>query len=428
VSAVLLVVLCLLASAFFSAAEMAFIAANRIRLRHLAEQGVRVARGYMEAFQRPERLLSTAMMGVTIAHVSASALTTALLLPWFDRKAALWATVILTPVMLVFGEILPKTLTQQRATAVALRIFDPLRAAAWLLAPVVWTANIMVGAMLRGLGYRERRDPFVSRDDLRLLFQVEPQGTTDVKEEEREMIEGIFDLGETTVREIMVPLVDVVAVPEEATVEEAVARIRESGHSRLPVYRERIDHVIGIVTALDLLQRGATEEGVKALLRPAYYVPETKRIDELLRELQRQRIQLAVVVDEYGGSEGIVSVEDVVEEIVGEIEDEHERQPSTLTSLPDGSYLVAARLGIDELNEALEWDVPKKDYETVGGLILSALGRIPRPGEQVILGRYELSVVDADERRILKVKVKARDQGRTTDGAPHTQRGDEGRG
>ena len=427
-SAVLLVVLCLLASAFFSAAEMAFIAANRIRLRHLAEQGVRVARGYMEAFQRPERLLSTAMMGVTIAHVSASALTTALLLPWFDRKAALWATVILTPVMLVFGEILPKTLTQQRATAVALRIFDPLRAAAWLLAPVVWTANIMVGAMLRGLGYRERRDPFVSRDDLRLLLQVEPQGTTDVKDEEREMIEGIFDLGETTVREIMVPLVDVVAVPEEATVEEAVARIRESGHSRLPVYRERIDHVIGIVTALDLLQRGATEEGVKALLRPAYYVPETKRIDELLRELQRQRIQLAVVVDEYGGSEGIVSVEDVVEEIVGEIEDEHERQPSTLTSLPDGSYLVAARLGIDELNEALEWDVPKKDYETVGGLILSALGRIPRPGEQVILGRYELSVVDADERRILKVKVKARDQGRTPDGAPHTQRGDEGRG
>ena len=427
-SAVLLVVLCLLASAFFSAAEMAFIAANRIRLRHLAEQGVRVARGYLEAFQQPERLLSTAMMGVTIAHVSASALTTALLLPWLDRKAALWATVILTPLMLVFGEILPKTLTQQRATAVALKIFDPLRAAAWLLAPVVWTANIMVGAMLRGLGYRERRDPFVSRDDLRLLFQVEPQGTTDVKEEEREMIEGIFDLGETNVREIMVPLVDVVAVPEEATVEEAVARIRESGHSRLPVYRERIDHVIGIVTALDVFQRGATEESVNALLRPAYYVPETKRIDELLRDMQRQRIQLAVVVDEYGGSEGIVSVEDIVEEIVGEIEDEHERPPSTLTSLPDGSYLVAARLGIDELNEALEWDVPKKDYETVGGLILSGLGRIPRPGEQVILERYELSVVDADERRILKVKVKARDQGRTTDGAPHTQRGDEGRG
>jgi CBS domain containing-hemolysin-like protein len=418
VSAFLLVVVCLLASAFFSAAEMAFIAANRIRLRHLAEQGVRVARRYMEAFQRPERLLSTAMMGVTIAHVSASALTTTLLLPWFERQAALWATVILTPVMLVFGEILPKTLTQQQATAVALKTYDPLRVAAWLLAPLVWTANALVTAMLRGLGYRERRDPFVSRDDLRLLFQVEPTGATDVKDEEREMIEGIFDLGETTVREIMVPLVDVVAVPEEATVEDTVARLRESGHSRLPVYRERIDHVIGIVTALDILQRGATEEGVKALLRPAYYVPETKRIDELLREMQRQRLQLAVVVDEYGGSEGIVSVEDIVEEIVGEIEDEHERPPSTLTSLPDGSYLVAARLGIDELNEALDWDVPKKDYETVGGLILSALGRIPRPGEHVVVGRYELTVVDADERRILKVKARAEPR---TDEAPGTR-------
>ncbi|HEV8676044.1 MAG TPA: hemolysin family protein [Methylomirabilota bacterium] len=406
-TAFVLVAICLLASAFFSAAEMAFIAANRIRLRHMAEQGSRIARGYLEAFQRPERLLSTAMMGVTIAHVSASALTTALLLPWLGRRAPLWATAILTPLMLVFGEIVPKALTQQRATAVALRTFDPLRVAAWLMAPLVWMANTIVGAILAGLGYRERRDPFVSRDDLRLLFQVEPAGTTDVKEEEREMIEGIFDLGETAVREVMVPLVDVVAVPEEADVDEAVARIQESGHSRLAVYRERVDHMIGVITALDILARGAEEGSVKALLRPAYYVPATKRIDELLREMQRQRTQLAVVVDEYGGSEGIVTVEDIVEEIVGEIEDERDRQSSILTSLPDGSYLVPGRLGIDELNEALTWKLPKQEYETVAGLILSALGRIPRPGEQVTVEGYELSVVDADERRILKVKVRA---------------------
>ncbi len=409
------ILLCLGASAFFSAAEMAFIAANRIRLRHLAEQGSRVARAYLAAFQHPERLLSTAMMGVTIAHVSASAVTTAALLPWLGhegplwRTAAFWATVILTPTMLVFGEILPKALTQQRATAVALRTLDPLRVASWLLFPLVWAANLIVAGLLRGLGRPRPRDPFVSRDDLRLLFQIEPApGATDVREEERDMIEGIFDLGETAVREVMVPLVDVVAVPEEATVDEAVARIRESGHSRLPVYRQRIDHVVGVVTALDILHRGAREGTVQALMRPAYYVPSTKRIDDLLREMQRQRIQLAVVVDEYGGSEGIVTVEDIVEEIVGEIRDEHEPTPAGLTPLPDGSYLVAARLGIDELNETLGWDLPKKDYETVAGLILSRLGRIPRPGEQVTVGPYELSVVDADERRILKVKVARR--------------------
>lgn len=413
-SLVLVVVAAVLASAFFSAAEMAFIAASRVRLRHMAEQGARVARGYMEAFQRPERLLSAAMMGVTIAHVSASAVTTALLLRWLGEEGPFWATapfwttVILTPIMLIFGEILPKALTQQRATRVALWTFDPLRVAAWLLTPLVWIAHRIVGGILRSLGRVERRDPFVSRDDLRLLFQVEPDGPTDVKEEEREMIEGIFDLGETAVREIMVPLVDMVAVPEKATVAEAAARLQESGHSRLPVYRERIDSVVGIVTALDILQRGAEEGTVKALLRPAYYVPETKQIDDLLREMQRQRIQLAIVVDEYGGSEGIVSVQDIVEEIVGEIEDTIERRPSTLTPLPDGSYLVSARLNIDELNEALEWDLPKKDYETVAGLILSALGRIPRPGDHVLVDRYELTVVDADERRILKAKVKAR--------------------
>jgi len=403
-----LVFLCLLASAFFSSAEIAFLAANRVRLRHLAEQGSRVARGYMEAFQHPERLLSTAMMGVTIAHVVSSAVATAALLPWVGGQASLWATVILTPLMLVFGEILPKALTQPRATGIALRTFDPLRGITWLLTPAVGVANLLVRAILGGLGHGERRDPFVSRADLRLLVEREPDGTTDVLEAEREMIEGIFDLVETSVREVMVPLVDIVAVPEDAGIEEATARIRESGHSRLPVYRERIDNIVGVVAALDILGRGAAGDTVQTLMRPAHYVPAAKRVSDLLPEMQRRRIQLAIVVDEYGASQGIVTVGDIVEEIVGAIPDDRERTPSQLVRLADGSYLVAGRLWIEELNEALEWDLPKKDYETVAGLILASLGRIPRPGEQVTVGAYELAVVDADERRILKVKVQAR--------------------
>jgi CBS domain containing-hemolysin-like protein len=403
-----IVIACLFASAFFSAAEIAFLAANRVRLRHLAEQGSRVARGYMEAFQHPERLLSTAMMGVTIAHVVSSAVATAALLPWVGAQASLWATIILTPTMLVFGEILPKALTQPRATGVALRTFDPLRGVAWLLAPVVGVANLLVRAILGSLGHGDRRDPFVSRADLRLLVEREPDGTTDVRDEEREMIEGIFDLTETSVREVMVPLVDVVAVPEDASVDEAVATIRESGHSRLPVYRERIDIVVGVVAALDILARGASGETIRTLMRPAHYVPLTKRVSDLLPEMQRRRIQLAIVVDEYGASQGIVTLGDVIEEIVGEIPDDRE-PPSQLVRLPDGSYLVDGRVWIEELNESLDWDLPKKkEYETVAGLILDALGRIPRPGEQATVGAYELAVVDADERRIHKVKVRGR--------------------
>jgi putative hemolysin len=413
---------CLLASALFSSAEIAFLAANRVRLRHLAEQGSRVARGYMEAFQHPERFLSTAMMGVTIAHVVASAVATSALLPWLGGQASLWATVVLTPTMLVFGEILPKALTQPRATAVALRTFDPIRAVAWLLAPVLGVANLLVRGILGSLGHGERRDPFVSRADLRLLVEREPAGTTDVREEEREMIEGIFDLVETSVREIMVPLVDVVAVPEDATVEEAIARVRASGHSRLPVYRERIDNVVGVVAALDILARGAQGETIRTLMRPAHYVPATKRVSDLLPEMQRRRVQLAVVVDEYGASEGIVTVEDVLEQIVGEIQDDRDGPPSQLTPLPDGSYLVSGRLGIEELNEALDWSLPKKDYETVAGLILATLGRIARPGEQVVVAGYELTVVDSDERRILKVKVRGRER-KDGPGSPTTREG-----
>jgi len=401
---------CLLASAFFSSAEMAFVAANRIRLRHLAEEGNRIARRYLEAFHRPARVFSTAMIGTALVHIIASAVATWWLLPRLGPIVApLLVTLALTPLMLVFGVILPKAVARQWSTGLILRLYPLLEAASWLLAPLAWGSAGLVELVLRGLrGRAEGTRAFVSREELRLLLQVEPHEVSDVKEEEREMIDKIFELGETPVRAVMVPLVDVAALPEEATVEEAVAVIRERGYSRLPVYRERVDHVVGVVTALDILRRGDGGEGIKALLRPAFYVPETKRIDDLLREMQRQRVQLAVVVDEYGGSVGIVTVEDIVEEIVGEIEDEHDRRSPSIEPLPDGSYLVAARVGIDELNETLGWELPKRDYETVGGLLLSALHRIPRPGEEVDIPGYHLTVVDADERRILKVKVTPR--------------------
>lgn len=396
----------LLVTAFFSAAEMAFLGANRIRLRHLAEGGHRVAGRYLEAFSQPERLLSAAKMGVVAAHIVASSVATWALLPTLGPVAALVVTITLTPVMLVTGEIIPKAIAQQWATGLILRLFRPLSWAEWLLRPLTAAATTIVEVMLALTGRRrENVRHFVSREELKLVLQTEPE-ESDVTTMEAEMIDKIFSLGERTVREVMVPLVDVAALPETAAPEEAIALIRERGHSRLPLFRDRIDNMVGLVTAMDLLRQGAEVTELKAIMRPPHFVPETKRIDDLLREMQKARIQLAVVVDEYGGSMGIVTVEDILEQIVGEIRDEREPTPPTIERLPDGSYRVAGRIGIQEINEGLEWELPTGDYETVAGMILATLHRLPRMGEEFRVGRYHVTVLEADERRVVAVKIR----------------------
>jgi len=397
--------LCLLATMFFSAAEMAFIAANRLRLRHLAEEGSKTAAQYLEAFSRPERILSTAMMGVTISHIVASSITTVMLLPRFGGWAWLVATAVITPIMLVFGEIIPKAVAREWATSLILKLFRPLRLASAVLMPFVFTANLIVSAVLRLFGGpRPDTRHFVSREELKALLAMEP-GEADVTTQEAEMIDKIFDLGDTTVREIMVPLVEVAMLPDTATTDDAIELAQRRGFSRIPIYRQRETNIVGVVSAMDILARGGEAGRLTDLMRPPVYVPETKRIDDLLREMQRARNHMAVVVDEYGGSTGVVTLEDVLEEIVGEIHDEHDRAPASVERLPDGSYLVAARTNLQELNEALDWTLPKRDYETVAGLVLATLHRIPRRGEEFQLDGYTITVLEADERHVTAVKI-----------------------
>ncbi len=408
---------CVLATMFFSAAEMAFLAANRLRLRHLAEEGHRTAAEYLHAFQHPERALATAKMGVPIMHIIASSAATFALLPVLGGYAPLAVTVLLTPVMLVFGEIIPKAVAREWATTLILWLFRPLQWATVLLAPLVFLSSVLVRGGLRLLGAAEPDTrQLASREELKALLRLEP-GEADVTRQEAEMIGGIFGLGDTTVREIMRPLVDVVMLPDTATPRDAIALIRERGFSRLPIYRQRETNVVGVVAAMDLLRRGAEARRLDELMRQPYYVPETKRIDDLLREMQRAGIHMAIVVDEYGGATGIATLEDIVEEIVGEIQDEHDRPPAAVDRLPDGSYWVAGRTSIDELNETLDWTLPKRDYETVAGLVLATLGRIPRTGEEFHVAGYTITVLEADARHVAAVKIAPAARTMVTDGA-----------
>ena len=411
----IIVLASLVVTALFSAAEMSFIAANRLRLRHLAEAGNRHAVRYLDAFKQPERLLSTTMMGVTIAHITASSVASWALVPEIGEAAAIGVIIlVLTPLMLVFGEVIPKAVAREWATAFILRLFPMIEVASKILWPLNWSANALVSGTLALFGYRRTSTrAFVSREELKLLLQMEP-AEADVTSSEAEMIDKIFDLGETAVREVMVPMVDVAALPETATPEDCVGLIIARGFSRIPIYADRIFNVVGVVTAMDLLRHGATARDVRSLMRPATYVPETKRIDDLLREMQKARVQLVVVVDEYGAAVGIVTVEDIVEQIVGEIQDEHDRTPDTVERLPDGSYRVAGRANIDELNEALDWELPKGDFETVAGLVLATVHRLPLVGEVLHVGRYTITVLEADDRRVLTVRITPPARGEAT--------------
>ena len=338
-------------------------------------------------------------------NLAASTVATWSLIPVVGGGAAVLVTACLTPLMLVFGEVIPKAVARERATGLILVLFPVVETLGKVLAPLTWGANWLVGRALALVG----RQPtgarqFVSREELKLLLQMEPE-EADVTVTEAEMIDKIFDLGETAVREVMVPLVDVAALPETASPGDAVRLIQERGFSRIPVFTDRVLNIVGVVTTMDLLNRGVDAPDLRALMRPATYVPETKRIDELLREMQKNRVQLAVVVDEYGGAVGIVTVEDIVEQIVGEIRDEHDRTPDTVERLPDGSYRVAGRASLDEVNEALDWDLPKGDFETVAGLVLATLHRIPLVGEVFRVGRFSFTVLEADKRRVLTVRV-----------------------
>jgi len=400
-----IIVLAFLVTALFSAAEMSFIAANRLRLRHLAEAGNTNAARYLESFKQPQRLLSTAMMGSTISHIAASSVATWALMPMIGGAAALVVTLALTPLMLVFGEVIPKAVAREWATALILRLYPVIEVASKVLAPLSVSANALVGGALAMVGHRRiTARAFVSREELKLLLQMEPE-EADVTSTEAEMIDKIFDLGETTVRAVMVPMVEVAALPETSSPDECVRLIAERGFSRIPIYADRIFNVVGVVTAMDLLRQGAAASDVRVLMRPATYVPETKRIDDLLREMQKSRVQLVVVVDEYGAAVGIATVEDIVEEVVGEIRDEHDRTLDTVERLPDGSYRVAGRANIDELNEALDWELPKRDFETVAGLVLATVHRIPLVGEVLHVGPYTVTVLEADERRVQRVRI-----------------------
>jgi CBS domain containing-hemolysin-like protein len=407
--AIAVAAVCLVTEAFFSGSEIAVVSADRAILRRRAAEGDRAAQLVEEFLGTPQRLFATTLIGTNVSVVTSTTVVTLALLQRGTEMGEALAVAILSPIILIFGEIVPKTLFQQHADRWVTGLIYPLRAASVLLTPIAFLLGRFTSFVARVLKVEEK-SALVTRDELRLLLESS-SGTseTQIPEGERTMISNVLDFGDTTVYDVMVPLSEVTALPEDTTLSEAAIEVADKQHTRIPIYRERVDQIVGVLHAFDLLgTEAAGKKGTIAdVARPPIYVPESKRTVDLLVELQRAGQQLAVVVDEYGGATGICAIEDILEEIVGEIEDEYDRGPSPIRQEGPGLFRVQARTSIAQVNQTLRTELPEgEDYESVAGLILDHLKRIPREGETLRVGGSVITVVGASDRAIEEVRIR----------------------
>lgn len=390
--------LCLVLSALFTALESAYRTLRDGRAPDSPEA------------QPPDDLLHALVLGNVAANFGAAASATlgTRLLHGGDPGPGGWALLALglTLVLLIPCETIPVSVGAIDPARTIRRWSPWVRPWLWISRPAAKVLTRLSGWVRAGVS-RVLGTGRLTADDMRTV--VERTGRDlELETDERDMVQSIFSFGETTVREVMVPRPDMVTVEEGISFAELIEIAREAEHSRLPVYRETLDNVIGVVYVKDLLARRYGLDGgvgLEGLVREAFYVPESKKIDELLREFQTQGRHMAIVVDEYGGTAGLVTIEDILEEIVGEIQDEHDLEEPLYVQEPDGSFVVDARMDVDDFGEVVGADLQGEGFETVGGLVYSALGHVPEVGEEVTSGGLALHVVEVAGRRIRKIRV-----------------------
>jgi len=397
---------CLLLEMFFGAAELSIISADRIGLRKDAEAGSRAAALLEQFLENKQRFLATTLFGTQLSViVSTVTMTYALHRVVSPHRAELYLLACMTPLLVIFGEIVPKTIGQQSADRWARRLVYPLWFASKLFLPVVAPLTRLWTAIMRKLGVVERK--LVTREELEALLKTPASKRGEITEGERRMISRIFDFTDTTVDDVMVPLSDVVALAETADLGTAARSIEETQYTRFPVYRERVDRIVGTVHAFDILKAGRADQKVGMLARAPIFVPGNQPAVDLLVELQRARQGMAIVVDEYGGAVGIATIEDILEEIVGEIEDEHDVAAQNIRKEAEGVWRVSARTAVREVNRQLRLELPEgEEYESMAGLVLEKLRHIPREGESVRFGSVLVKVVKANERAVEEVQVR----------------------
>ena len=403
---IIIVIVCVILEGFFSGSEIAFVNADKYRLALALDAGSRSAGLALRLIKSPAKFFSTTLLGTNLFTVTGSVVITLFII---DRWGAEYVPLALLfwPFTLIFGEIVPKSIYQHHADKMVVMVAPILTAASVVFYPGVWLLSKLTDSLFGGLHRKVVAPERLSREELELMLEVGRAEASDVRSTERTLISRIFDLADKKVENIMTPLVDVVAVPISANGRDAEHIFESSGHSRLPVYDSQAFNIVGYIMNADMLF-GKEGAPVRELTRPAYYVPEEMPLDELLVAMKRRGQSLAVAVDEYGAATGIVTVEDLMEEVVGEIRDEHDKVPSLYTRLGHNHYMVSGRLEIEHANERLKLGIPEGEYETIAGFVIHHMERIPKVGESFTFGRFQYTVRRATDRAVIEVEVVRR--------------------
>ncbi len=403
---VVVVILLIVAVGFLAASEVAITRTNRVRALRMLEERRRGAAWLVRIVENPSPYLNVVLFLTLLATIGGSTIATSLAVRHLRKAGEIVATIVMTLALFVFAEVTPKTFAIQQTDRVGLWIAPLVGLLGRTLAPFANLLLRVANVIMPGRGLKE--GPYITEQELRASAEVASE-EGEIEEGEVELIHSIFEFGDTIVREVMVPRPDVIAIDHDESLRDVQALVLTHGYSRIPVYREDLDDVIGIVYAKDVLKalhQGRQDVPLADVVREAHYVPESKKVAELLREMQQQQFHIAIATDEYGQVSGLVTLEDLLEELVGEITDEYDRDEPAVVEIGDGRYRVSGKASIDDVNELLEVELPDEEWDTVAGLVLDLFGRIPKGGEGVAFQGLRFTAEQVQGRRIAKVLIE----------------------
>jgi len=396
--------LCL--SAFFSASETALMSLSKIRLIHMLEEKVRGASVIDRLRENPSKLLGTILVGNNLVNIGASSIATVLAIKYFGDTGVGIATGITTVLVLIFGEITPKALAAQKSEKISLIVARPISILAYLLGPIVFVFTQIAGFFMRLMGCeRSANLPSITEEELKSMVNLgEEEGV--IEDHEKTMICNVFDFGDQLIKDVMIQRMDIVAININATYDDIVKIIKTEQYSRYPIYNKRIDNIVGILNVKELVYRDPEEVfDMKKFVKKPYYTFEFMNTSELFNEMKKHRTHMAIVLDEYGGTAGIVTMEDLVEEIVGDISDEYDMHTQEIETIREGEYIVDGSTRIEELNELIGTRIESEHYDSVGGFVIELIGRLPKQGESVEYMNTKFLIENMERNRIKKIRV-----------------------